>query len=49
MVVFAIHQYELAIGVTCFPPILKPTSTCLPTLSLLVVPEHWLWVPCLMH
>ena len=29
------------------PPILNPTS--LLTLSLWVVPEHWLWVPCFMH
>ena len=34
------HRY------TCVPPILKPPPTSLPTLSLWVVPEHWLSVPC---
>ena len=31
------------------PPILNPPLTSLPTLSLWVVPEHWLWVPCFMY
>ena len=35
--VFAKHQYELAIGIHG------------PTLSLQVVTEHQLWVPCVIH
>ena len=31
------------------PPILNPLSTSFSTLSLWVVPEHQLWVPCFMH
>ena len=31
------------------PPHPEPPPTSLPTLSLWVVPEHWLWVPCFMH
>ena len=31
------------------PPIPSPARTSLPTLSLQIVPEHWLWVPCFMH
>ena len=36
------HRY------TCVPSILKPPPISLPTLSLWVVPEHWLWLPCSM-
>ena len=31
-----------------YPPILNPPPVSLPTPSLWVVPEHWLWVPCFM-
>ena len=31
------------------PPILNLPPTSLSTLSLWVVPEHWLWVPCFMY
>ena len=30
-------------------PCPEPPPTFLPTPSLWVVPEHWLWVPCFMH
>ena len=48
VMVFAIHQYEFATGIHVSHQILNPSPTCLPTLSLWVVPEHWLWVPCFM-
>ena len=47
--VFAIHQYELAIGILVFPSILKPPLTSLPTPSLQVVTEHRLWMSCVIH
>ena len=31
------------------PPLLNPPPTSIPTLSLGVVPEYRLWVPCVMH
>ena len=34
-------------GCACPPPWTPPTALPLPCLW--VVPEHWLWVPCLMH
>ena len=37
------HRY------TCVPPFLNPSPTSLPTLSLWVVPEPWLWVICFMN
>ena len=43
--VFAIPQRELDM---C-PPHPECPSTSLLTLSLWVVPEHWLWMPCFMH
>ena len=46
--VFAIHQCEFATDIYV-PPILNSPSTSLPALSLWVVPEHWLLVPCFMH
>ena len=46
--VFAIHQLESAIGYICVPPILKPPPTFLPTASLWVVLQHWLWVSYFM-
>ena len=46
--IFAIHQHELTTGIHVYPhPEL--TLTSFPTLSLWVVPEHQLWVPCFMH
>ena len=45
--VFAIHQHESATGIYV-PPILSLPPTFLPTLSLWVAEEHWLWVPCFM-
>ena len=33
---------------TCVPSILNP-SPLLPTPSLQIVPEHWLWVPYIIH
>ena len=38
-------------GYTCvhLPTILKPSPTSLPTISLCVVPEPWLWMSCFMH
>ena len=46
--VFAIHEQELAIGihVSLHP---GPSPTPLPTPSLQFVPEHWFWVPRVMH
>ena len=40
--VFVIHQYEstIVIHVSLPPP---------PTLSLQVVTEHWIWVPCVIY
>ena len=35
-------------GYTCVPSILNALPTSHPTLSLCVVPEHQLWVPCFM-
>ena len=32
-----------------FPTILNSPPTCIPTLRLWVVPEHWLWVPYYTH
>lgn len=40
----AIHQHELA----TVTPVNSP-PTCLPTLSIWVVPEHLLWVLLLLH
>ena len=41
VMIFAIHQHELAIGILVSPAlILNPTPTSLPTLSLEVVPEQ---------
>ena len=37
------HRY------TSVPCILNPPPTSLLTLSLWVIPEPWLWVPCFMH
>ena len=46
--VFAIHQYESATSTHVSPhPETPPIS--LPTPSVWVVPEHWLWVPCFVH
>ena len=41
--VFAIHQHESAIDNTCPLPPRLPNS--LPFPPLLVVTDHWLWVP----
>ena len=43
--VFAIHQHES--GSMCIH--VSPLPTSLPTLSLWVIPEHWLWVLFFMH
>ena len=48
MMAFFIYQPESATGI-CVAPILIPPPTSLPTLSLWVVPEHWLWVPGFMR
>jgi len=45
---FAIPRHEPVTEYTCVSSSWPP-STSLPTLSLWVVPEHWLWVPCFMH
>ena len=45
---FAVQQHELATGIHV-PPDPEPSSPSFPNLSLWVVPEHWLWVPCFMH
>ena len=45
--VFDIHQHELVTGIRA-PLILSPPPTSLPTLSLWVVTEYWIWVPCFM-
>ena len=44
---FAIH--ESATGIHVSPPILNPSPTFLPTLSLWVIAEHQLWVLCFMY
>ena len=52
LMVFAIHQYESAIGIHVSPPSWTSWTTprtSLPTSSLWVVTEHQLWVPCFMH
>ena len=46
---FVIHQHESAIDIYVAPSILNPLPISLPTLSLWVIPEHKLWVPCFMH
>ena len=46
--VFAILRHESAMGAHV-SPILNPPPNSLPTSSLWVVPEQWLWVPCFMH
>ena len=45
VLVFAICQHGLATG-THVPPNPEPPATSLRRLSLWVVSEHWLWVPC---
>ena len=45
----AIHQQWISHWYTCVPPSWTSLATFLPTLSLWVVPEHQLWVPCFMH
>ena len=48
VMVFAIHGMNLLQVYMCLPhPESPPTS--LPTPSLWVVPEYWLWMPCFMH
>jgi len=42
VMVFAIHQHELATGIHVSPHILTPLPISLTTLSCWVVPEHWL-------
>ena len=46
--VFAIHQYESAIGIHMSPPSKHPPTSLL-TLFLQVVTEHQIWVPCFIH
>ena len=48
VVVFVIYQHKSATGVDVSPHP-EPPLTSLLTPSLWVVPEHWLWVPCLIH
>ena len=43
------HDLATKPSYTCVPPILNPPPTSLPTLSLWVVPERLLWVPCFMY
>ena len=44
MLVFAIRQYELAIGTHVSLP---PSSPLTPPLQ--IITERWFWVPCIIH